>query len=47
MVNRLIIYLEYPICIEQLCVVNARISVYYKPYAGVMRSDKLLYKSTI
>ena len=40
MVNRLIIYLEYPICIEQLwSVVNARISVYYKPYAGGMRSD--------
>lgn len=41
MANRLITYLEYLICIEQLwSVINARISVYYNPYAGVMRSDE-------
>ena len=41
MTNRLITYLEYLICIEQLwSVINARISVYYNPYAGVMRSDE-------
>ena len=41
MANRLITYLEYLIFIEQLwSVINAGISVYYKQYAGVMRSDE-------
>ena len=41
MTNKLITYLEYLICIEQLwSVINAQISVYYNPYAGVMRSDE-------
>lgn len=36
-----LIDLEYLICIKQLwSVINARISVYYKPYAGAMRSDE-------